>query len=182
MLIVKKGYNMNSMIRKKINELAYDVLTLYNIQVPVDNMRQVVKRIGGKVLEDDSLGLYSDGNVKKNGDSFIINIPPNQPITRENFTIAHELGHLFLHMGYLIDPDKWDKSDSIEFHRRGNSVTENQANEFAAAFLMPQAEYIKIMNQNTEGNLVNVGNIANYFHVSVDAASYRGKWLGYLQW
>lgn len=173
---------MNSTIRKKINELAYDIVKLYDIKVPVENMRRVVNTIGGKVYEDESLGSYSDGNVKKNGASFIINIPPNQPSTRENFTIAHELGHLFLHMGYLIDPERWNEIDRVEYNRRGNSTTENQANEFAAAFLMPQEEYIRIMNQNTEGNLVNVGNIANYFHVSVDAASYRGKWLGYLQW
>ena len=173
---------MNSTIRRKINELAYDIVKLYDIKVPVDNMRQVVNIIGGKVYEDESLGSYSDGSVKKNGASFIINIPPNQPSTRENFTIAHELGHLFLHMGYLIDPERWNEIDRIEYNRRGNSATENQANEFAAAFLMPQEEYIRVMNQNIEGNLVNVGNIANYFHVSVDAASYRGKWLGYLQW
>ncbi len=30
-----------------------------------------------------------------------------QPPNRKSFTIAHELGHLFLHMGYIIDEERW---------------------------------------------------------------------------
>jgi Zn-dependent peptidase ImmA (M78 family) len=26
---------------------------------------------------------------------------------RRNFSVAHELGHLFLHMGYIVSPEKW---------------------------------------------------------------------------
>ncbi len=169
-------------MRKNINELASDVLRLYGINIPINDMRVVVNLIGGEVIEDVSLGSYADGAVMKNGDRFIIYIPPNQPKTRENFTIAHELGHLFLHMGYMINEDLWNDSDNVSYKRKGNSIVENQANEFAAAFLMPQQDYKRIVDQETDGNMVNISNVARFFNVSVDAASYRGKWLGYLQW
>lgn len=68
------------------------------------------------------------------------------------------------------------------YYRNGNSREEYFANEFAAAFLMPKIEYKRVMDKNTEGNTVNTQEIAKYFNVSTEAASNRGKWLGYLQW
>ena len=47
---------------------------------------------------------------------------------------------------------------------------------------MPKDEYKKIMDYNTCGNMVQTSKIADYFGVSVSAASNRGKFLGYLQW
>jgi Zn-dependent peptidase ImmA (M78 family) len=38
-------------------------------------------------------------------------ISPYQSEERRKFTIAHELGHLFLHMGYLLDSDLWSGQD-----------------------------------------------------------------------
>lgn len=38
------------------------------------------------------------------------------------------------------------------------------------------------MEQYTVGNKVRTDEIANYFGVSVSAASNRGKFLGYLEW
>lgn len=59
---------------------------------------------------------------------------------------------------------------------------EYQANEFAAALLMPKKAYKEIMDQYTIGNEVETDKIASYFGVSISAASNRGKFLGYLQW
>ena len=47
---------------------------------------------------------------------------------------------------------------------------------------MPQEEYLKVMNDNLAGNKVDTSKIAEYFNVSVEAASNRGKFLGYLKW
>lgn len=101
---------------------------------------------------------------------------------RRRFTIAHELGHLFLHMGYLINEELWRKQDQNVYERSGSSEKEYQANEFAAAFLMPKEDYFRKMNESMDGNKVNTSKIAEYFNVSVEAASNRGKFLGYLKW
>ena len=158
---------------------------MYNIETPIKDMKKVVEKMGGTLEEDDSLGSFSDGIIKKEekGQSkFTICVPKNQSEQRKNFTIAHELGHLFIHMGYQLDEDLWNKSDGISFNRKGNSEPELEANEFAAAFLMPEEQYEKAMNENSENDTVFIGKVAEYFNVSSDAASYRGKWLGYLQW
>ncbi len=174
---------MNNMLRKRINELAYDILAVYDIATPIDNIESVVKKIGGQIQETDELDFLTDGKVKKDRDSFIITVPESQSNSlRRNFTIAHELGHLFLHMGYQIDEELWENSDNMTLNRFGNSERELEANEFAAAFLMPEKEYKRIAEKYSEGNTVFIRRVAEYFNVSVEAASYRGKWLGYLQW
>lgn len=178
---------MDNTLRKQINELAKTILDVFDISNPITNMNNVVNILGGEIREDASLGMFSDGKVYKekdnsNGISFYIIVPSNQSEARKNFTVAHELGHLFLHMGYKINDELWEKSDDIVFNRRGNSEIELQANEFAVAFLMPKSEYKRVMYEYSNGDTVFIDKVAKYFNVSIDDASYRGKWLEYLQW
>ena len=176
------GLCMNSMLRDKINELASTVLRCYEITPPIADIAKEVEKLGGEIKEDCSLGVFSDGKIEKQGDSFSISVPTSQSSARKNFTIAHELGHLFLHMGYKIDRELWESTENKVYNRSGDSEFELQANEFAAAFLMPKELYKKVMDENTVGNTVYIAKVAKFFNVSIDAASYRGKWLGYLQW
>jgi DUF955 len=176
------GLCMNSILRDKINELASTVLRCYEITPPITDIAKEVEKLGGEIKEDCSLGVFSDGKIEKQGDSFSISVPTNQSSARKNFTIAHELGHLFLHMGYKIDKELWESPENKVYNRSGDSEFELQANEFAAAFLMPKELYKKVMDENTVGNTVYIAKVAKFFNVSIDAASYRGKWLGYLQW
>ena len=176
------GLCMNSILRDKINELASTVLRCYEITPPITDIAKEVEKLGGEIKEDCSLGVFSDGKIEKQGDSFSISVPTSQSSARKNFTIAHELGHLFLHMGYKIDKELWESPENKVYNRSGDSEFELQANEFAAAFLMPKELYKKVMDENTVGNTVYIAKVAKFFNVSIDAASYRGKWLGYLQW
>lgn len=170
---------MDNATRIMINSLTQDILTLFNIQIPIQDIDELVGMLGGSIQTDFSC---TDGSVVKEGESFRILVSPFQDEKRRRFTIAHELGHLFLHMGYLTNAELWERQDENIYHRLGSSEKEYQANEFAAAFLMPQKEYIKIMNENIIGNKVNTSKVAEYFNVSVEAASNRGKFLGYLKW
>lgn len=170
---------MDSTTRNMINSLTEDILHLLNVQVPIENMDKLVRSLGGTIEEDER---YSDGAIQKDGDAFIVWISPFQDEKRRRFTIAHELGHLFLHMGYLTNHELWEKQENKIYQRVGNSEKEYQANEFAAAFLMPKKEYFKVMNENLDGNKVMTNKIAEHFNVSVEAASNRGKFLGYLKW
>lgn len=170
-------------IKNIINEMADAVRRAYSIDGPIKNITMVVKNMGGKIVEDASIDGFSDGRIKKvSNTSFEITVSPYQSEERKNFTIAHELGHLFLHMGYKTDRKKWKAQDNVAYYRNGDSELEYQANEFAAAFLMPQDEYKEVMDRNTKGNMVDTSEVAKYFNVSIDAAANRGKWLGYLRW
>ena len=174
---------LDNRTKSLINDMVQEIIKLYSIQVPILDIDQVIKEMGGEVVENPSLDSFSDGRIRKTGsDTFRIEVSPYQTKERRNFTIAHELGHLFLHMGFCTDSEIWNMQDNISYDRKGNSELEYQSNEFAAALLMPQDKYKQIMDKNTNGNLVNTAEIAKYFNVSVDAAANRGKWLGYLIW
>lgn len=174
---------LNEEARRIINEMAYEIRKLYDITDAIDDIKEVVKKMGGSVVEDPSISAFSDGRVKKiDADSFEIAISPLQTSERKNFTIAHELGHLFLHMGFKTDQKKWETQSYSVYYRSGKSDLEYQANEFAAAFLMPRSLYKEKMDEYTEGNYVDTAELADYFNVSIDAAANRGKWLGYLEW
>ena len=108
------GVNMNNELRILINNLTQDIIDLYNIQIPIQNIDEVVKKIGGRVEESLDIDNMFDGSIRKQDDGFIIYISPFQSTERRKFTIAHELGHLFLHMGYRINSDLWNKQTIIE--------------------------------------------------------------------
>ena len=121
---------MDNSTRRMINSLAEDVLSAYNISVPIGNIDEIVEKLGGTIQKE---AFFSDGAVEKEGNGFKIIVSPFQDEKRERFTIAHELGHLFLHMGYRTNNELWEKQENNIYHRIGNSEKEYQANEFAAA-------------------------------------------------
>lgn len=173
---------MNDELRMLINNLTQDIIDLYNIQIPIQNINDVVTALNGRVEDSIDIDYMSDGSIRKQDNGFVIYVSPFQSAERRKFTIAHELGHLFLHMGYKINSDLWNNQKNATYYRTGDSIMEYQANEFAAALLMPKKAYKEIMDQYTNGNEVETDKIASYFGVSISAASNRGKFLGYLQW
>lgn len=169
--------------RRIINDMAQSVRQIYEIDDVIKNIDEIVISMNGKIEEDSSMNAFSDGRIFKSGpDSFIISISPNQSKQRRNFTIAHELGHLFLHMGFQTNPLLWESQNNTRYYRSGKSREEYQANEFAAAFLMPNDLFDKAIKAHMQNNSVDVALIADYFNVSIDAAVNRGKWLGYFEW
>ncbi|HLP45187.1 MAG TPA: ImmA/IrrE family metallo-endopeptidase, partial [Candidatus Kapabacteria bacterium] len=143
---------MNPTKRKGIQKFAEDIYHHFQLQIPVD-AKAVAKALGGRVIETETeLAEEIDAKIDKEGDSFKITLNANNPNTRSNFTIAHELGHLFLHMGYLVDSERWKNinkyTDSV-YYRFGNDEEELEANEFAAAFLMPEKTYRETVKKYT---------------------------------
>nr|WP_325295139.1 ImmA/IrrE family metallo-endopeptidase [uncultured Oscillibacter sp.] len=92
--------------------------------------------IEGKVKKEIS------GAIQKNGDTYTILVNENESDVRARFTIAHELGHYFLHV-------KNDSRQIVTSFRRDQSPRETAANKFAAELLMPkkliQEEYAKMV-------------------------------------
>lgn len=172
---------MNLTLKELINNLTQDIIAHYQIQIPIMDIDQVVKKLGGRIVSNEYMTDMSAGRVQREGDGFVIYVSPFQRDERRKFTIARELGHLFLHMGYQISQDLWNNQENVVYHRLGDSFMEYMANEFAAALLMPRKEYKKIVDTHTTGEVVDTGKIAKYFGVSISVASSRGKFLGYLQ-
>lgn len=173
---------MNQEKRKLIDEFVDMILKNYNIIIPISDIEKVVENIGGKIKIDRNV---PDGRIEKSENNFVVFVSDNNfNVARTRFTIAHELGHLFLHMGY--GTQDWEENNTKSYNRLGSSEDESDANEFAASFLMPASEYKKqidkLVIEEDGKKIVDITKIADFFGVSTLAASNRGKFLGILKW
>lgn len=175
---------MTNSRRRAIEYLADSIRNQLHVTTPVD-MQSIVANLNGTLksitFEDPSIS----GRIQKKDGTFEISYNAEHSKSRSEFTIAHELGHLFLHMGYLVNPDKWDAIDEYydsPKYRQGYSEEEYEANQFAGAFLMPSEEYREFVKKNSTDRKISINSIAAHFGVSFDAALTRGKWLGIFAW
>lgn len=105
---------------------------------PGDDLVPIVKRLRGEIRYDSwddqekagSLEVYPNGTP-----AFLLRLSAFAGNLRNRFTIAHELGHYFLHSGGGKLP--------ISVARAGTGRIEWEANWFAGAFLLPAAQFKK---------------------------------------
>lgn len=149
-------------------------------------MQFVIESLGGQLLREE-MEYGTSGHVTKRQDRFIVTCRRGESEERMRFTAAHELGHLFLHMGYIVDPTRWERlPDAHVNHRnfhRGIAEQEHEADEFAGTFLMPSEEFRNAVDQHMrEDGSVSLELLSRQFGVSKQAAIVRGRWLGIFQW
>lgn len=125
------------------------------------------------------------GKISINENSSVnifINLNENDLASRKRFTIAHELGHFFLHLNEKNNLFK----DSTKTMSRTESYwdpVEAQANDFAARLLMPieliikEAKKLISQDQDIDEDLF-IKSLANIFNVSQKAMTYRLKNIG----
>ncbi|MFI3211812.1 MAG: ImmA/IrrE family metallo-endopeptidase [Eubacteriales bacterium] len=173
---------MDQRARNYIAQISEFILNEYEIQSPIHDIDEIVSRLNGCIYSVDN--ALVDSNVVRLDDqdfAFMITVSSCQPAARRTFAIAHEIGHLFLHMGYLSDLELWQ---SYGNHASLENYTEKefQAHEFASNFLMPQKEYLEFVSNHTVNHCIDAYEIANYFGVSESMATIRGKLIGALKW
>ena len=163
-----------------VEKRAADVLRQHGLySIPVDPVT-LANRVGIKVhnaqFSDDALA----GMIAKRGGAVTMLVNQSDPPYRKRFTIAHELGHHFLHL--LADGDYVDSA--IDLFRDAESPAgatdatgprraEIQANQFAAALLMP-ADLVR----EAFGKCEDLAELARLFNVSEAAMGFRLSRLG----
>lgn len=158
-----------------------------NAPFTYEKLENLVIKLNGRIKNVDYLN-YDAEIVKKVGPiSFEILLSEYPSQKRKMFSIAHELGHLFLHMLYLIDDEHWNGLLEEESYRReGLNKLESEANSFAAELLMPEEEYLTQLKRNKvligDSTYFDTKAMAEYFNVSENAIINRGKWLGVFAW
>jgi len=135
---------------------------------PIIGINNILSLLNGTVKTTRSEGGETL-HIKDDG-SFVITIPETTSSVRDAFTIAHELGHYFLHTN-LENPGE------VAFNRKGSNLEETQANWFAASFLMPEDEFREAASKFNYDQR----NIAAHFGVSGAAAGVRMSVLGLVQ-
>ncbi len=136
---------------------AYELLKLlkenckddFEYKAPIDVV-QIAKCLDVKLKSVNKFdNMVGEIEIKDGQPIIVINNFQNAMETRKRFTIAHELGHLCLHLAK--DGDAIDGSfvDTKETMRRDNmwDVNEFQANNFAAQLLMPKDLVTKEANK-----------------------------------
>jgi hypothetical protein len=105
------------------------------------------------------------------GDRGVIRVRQDIPeLGRRRFVIAHELGHLLLGHGADI-LRLCDEQDLLEWSK-GQQAAENEANEFAAELLMPEA-FFRPHCQTGDPSLKVVERLADEFETSLTATAIR---------
>lgn len=165
-------------------EISKKAECLYNIigKSPGFDIVDAVKKIGGKVVFNDKLlppGIDAKINtqLEDNTVDFEIICSDNNSNDYSRFCIAHELGHLFLHM---VEKDEQGKLSIVkESYYKNNSANlrEWEAEEFAACFLMPEDD-LKAVIEECDGD---VKKIAKIFKVSPQSVIMRCKRLEIIQ-
>lgn len=130
------------------------------------DVHDLVRVLGGHVeisdwRSDESLHVGKDG-------SFTIYLPPSTSMRRDRFTMAHELGHYFLHHLYP------ENVGPASFNRGSRNRAETEANVFASSLLMPAQAF-----KEAHARLYpDIHALARQFDVSPAAASVRCQVLG----
>jgi Zn-dependent peptidase ImmA (M78 family) len=143
---------------------------------PGDPMEPLLAKIGGRMAFRDIFSSSENADsIKVDPDgTFTIFVSGLTSAERDRFTIAHELGHYFLHFpifrkqhpGMPMVATRWvDETNGAQ--RRA----EWEANWFAAAFLMPE----KLFRDQYEAVERDIRALASKFGVSVHAAEIRLK-------
>lgn len=131
---------------KREEKLAQKVLNKYDLVPPYDIIKLVEKKA---TIAFHAFPFKADGitvNIKSDKPRIYINNTFGIPKTRQRFTIAHELGHIFLpwHKGTIAsDINEY----SISTHMMYRDM-ESEANRFASELLMPSNWIINILGLN----------------------------------
>lgn len=161
------------LIDSKVTEI---LNTLTEVTLPI-KVEDIAKKNGLRImsypLEQDVSGILVINNGKG-----IIGYNEKESRVRRRFTIAHELGHFFLHSNkasLFVDKQFTAFRSSVLNNETEKIDLEREANAFAASLLMPEnfltkeVETIKIDFGNEEG----IKKLSKKFDVSSTAMYYR---------
>lgn len=145
---------------------------------PFENLRQDYENL--TIYWAKNLPAEVSGAIKftKKDKQYEIYVNSNNSPSRKHFTLAHEVGHFFLHreiiknQQIIVDPEDPIIPDVAILLRTDNPAKsdkfERQANEFAANLIMPKLLVTKAWEQ-----LKSIVDCAAIFHVSTLAMTLR---------
>ncbi|SRR5258706_1395345 len=146
--------------------------------------------VGQKInVREEELGEIS-GLIFREGSQVIIGVNSSHPPKRKRFTIAHELGHFFLHSENPLFVDKVF-AVKLRDHVSSEAINKDEieANAFAAELLMPskflREDFSKVKSGVLDYENEDIGDaiksLADRYDVSTHAMTVRLINLGVIQ-
>jgi Zn-dependent peptidase ImmA (M78 family) len=141
------------------------------------NIKSLLIKLGVNVVFD-SLSENFSGMAIKIGENRFMLINASQSLGRQNFTIAHELYHLYIQQNFnsmSCQTGLFNKKNSIEY----------EADSFSACFLMPESGILDLIPDSElklkNPELYTIVKLEQYFGVSRKAILRRLNDIGILK-
>lgn len=167
------------MIKQKAKDIIAPILASMKITAPPVDVFQIA-RSQNIALEETSFNTTENPMDRIEGelardevrDQWVIRFESKSNYNRQRFTVAHELGHFFMHKIPVIDRARVFRR-SLQWDRK-----ELEANVFAAELLMP-ISFLTSTAKHILPTIINIEDfitkMAEIFSVSRQAMTYRLK-------
>lgn len=149
-----------------MSEGVFTTIRKYQTAAPVE-VGAIARDLGIEILADDTLPDSISGSIARDDEGFFITVNARHALSRQRFTIAHELAHYVLHRDQIGDGIQ----DSALYRSHLSGRCEVEANKLAADILMPLDLVQTVLDQL--GDKATVDELARRFHVSKSAMSIR---------
>ena len=170
--------------RTKIQSIVENLLAENKVKEAPVPLSKLAKACGARIFVDSLEGDLS-GFLYRDKKQAVIGVNTHHSTARQNFTIAHELGHLLLHDQEQLHVDhQFRVRLRNDVSRQGFDEAEREANFFAASLLMPKAFLEKDLEQEEYVDLFDdefLAKLARKYCVSSQALVNRLKNLSYIQ-
>ncbi len=173
-----KIHGMNGLLPparvEEIKQQANTLLKSYlHIQDPLERLIKIAEDNDIKILQSD---LYEiSGVLRKESQGWVIYVNTSDSTPRKLFTIAHELGHYFVHRNEC--EEFIDGQFIARNEQEKHAIKELEANEFAGNLIMPEERVKELAAGQITGEVIY--DLAKSFGVSRIAMETRLKNLGY---
>lgn len=190
---VQVKYPKSYLIKKAVR-LVYSYYRLYNPAKGIEPFQDVEnnpktfieKVLKGKITYKDFKNSSIDYKIIHTKESFKIVLNSLYKDKDLTYILGCSIGHLFLHMGYLFNSDRWNNLTEYTFspiHRQGFQEEEYEAKLFCYEYLMPEDLYKEAIEKellkNNGNSEINTDCPAEKFKVPVKLFIERGVFLGY---
>ncbi len=112
-----------------------EILDHYLSEYPV-KLGGLARDLGVGGIKISSMRTGISGQIKREGDQYVIRVNRNEARERQRFTIAHELAHYLLHRS-VIDSSPEGITDNVLYRSGAPERVEYEANRLAADLVMP---------------------------------------------
>ncbi len=178
---------MSQYLKSGISSVPKELRKISGLKYPVtkDDVIKFVDSLGGKFSQDKDTNR--EATLEKiDSNSFEICLKKHDLSDEELiFLIICQIGHLLLHLGFILNEEKWKSADVYKdpiYETLGYSIEQRQAEDFALDFLMPDDEFEKAFKKNKANNGGEIDNkviskTANHFGVSFNYCLFRARQL-----
>jgi Zn-dependent peptidase ImmA (M78 family) len=167
-----------SLIRQRAEQLTSNLIAKRGDSNPPFLSSEYASLLGIKSIDKRNLGEAGGVLIRfQNNPQIILN--SNEPIVRQNFSCAHEIGHLLfseLKLDAYIKSIEYRTFDPQALRRKRSRAVETLCDEAATELLMPKQIFNKYLTEL--GITINsIEKLADFFKVSIQSAAIRASVL-----